>query len=84
MDDNNEFTPTDSSYVSSALGNAYASGLTLSDVFNASGAVYFEEEESLDNGEAFFDAPRAFDVAICATINLKQIVQEYYKNGPKT
>jgi len=51
---------------------------------NASGAVYFEEEESLDNGEAFFDAPWAFDVAICATINLKQIVQEYYKNGPTT
>jgi hypothetical protein len=81
--DSDGFTPTDSFYISSALGNAYESGLTFEEVFNASSTVYMEEEDSLNEGEYFFDAPWALGVAVCATIALNLIVQEYY-SGPTT
>jgi hypothetical protein len=83
IEDSDGLTPTDSFYITSALGNAYESGLTLEEVFNASGTVCMEEEDSLNEGEYFFDAPWALEVAVCATIAFNLIVQEYY-SGPTT
>lgn len=67
-----EYVPADSSYLSSALGDALESGLTLREVFIAASTVYREDPE-----DGTYNVCQQFDAAIQATIHIGEIK----KNG---